>query len=240
MKMQRSIPFIVSGLLILVSCSKKDTTTPITYKSPTTAHAAITVPAGLQTQANGGNFNATLAVSYMSIASGFGQYAADFTLPSSGQTATSVANGEVYSWSYSGYSYWMTYKVLSDKYTWTYEWQTPQIPRFTYIYAEELKTGKSGDWKINSPDGTNAVLWDYTWTLTGLVYNATMNFYDNSTTASKFVVTDNGNNSGEFQYFEGTVKKADIIWNADGTGTYWFSDDGVTSTATGSWTASGK
>jgi hypothetical protein len=239
MKIQRSIALFVSGLLIISSCSKKDSTPAITYKSPTTAHDSISVPAGLQTKANGGDLNAMMAVSYIGIANGLGQYASSFTLPS-GETTTSITNGAEYSWTYSGYSYWMTYKVLSDKYTWTYDWKTPDIARFTYIYAEELKTGKSGNWKISSPDGTNAVLWDYNWTLTGSVYNATMNFYQAGATTSKFVVVDNGNKSGEFQYFDGTVKKIDIIWNTDGSGSYWFSDDGVTSTATGTWTASGK
>jgi hypothetical protein len=239
MKIQRSIPFIVSGLLILASCSKKDSTPAITYKSPTTAHAQITIPAGLQAQADKDSFNAVIAVSYMSLANGLGSYATAFTLPS-GENTTSTSNGAVYSWSSSGYSYWMTYSVLSDKYTWTYDWKTPDIARFTYIYAEELKTGKSGNWKINSPDGTNAVLWDYNWTLTGSVYSATMNFYQTGAATTKFVVLDNGNNSGNFQYFDGTIKKAVVTWNTNGTGSYWFSDDGVNSTATGAWTASGK
>jgi hypothetical protein len=241
MKIQRLILVFASAALILSGCSKKDTTNPaVTYKSPSSAHAAITIPAGLQTQAGKDSINAILAVSYMSLANGLGSYAADFALPG-GEATTSTSNGAVYSWTYSGYSYWMTYSILSDKYTWTYEWKTPDLARFTYISAEEAKNGNSGNWKIYDPnDASHPVVWDYTWTLTGTVYNSTMNLYQAGAATTKFLVVDNGNNSGNFQYFEGTVKKADITWNTNGSGTYWFSENGTDATGSGSWTASGK
>jgi len=241
MKIIRSLLIFASASIVLNACSKKETPGPsVTYKSPTTAHANITIPAGLQAQAGKDSVNAMIAVSYMGIANGLGSYSSFFNLPG-GQATTATANGAVYSWSYSGVSEWMTYSVLSDKYTWTYEWKTPELARFTYISAQEAKNGSSGSWEIYDPsNASHTVVWDYSWTLTGTVYSATMNFYNSGSATTKFVVLDNGNNSGSFQYFEGTMKKADIEWNSNGTGTYWFSDDGTNPTATGSWTAAGK
>ncbi len=240
MKIIRLLMIFASAGILLAACSKKETPAPsVTYKSPSSTHAAITIPAGLQAQAGKDSINAILAVSYMSLANGLGSYAADFALPG-GQATTTTSNGAVYFWTYSGYSYWMTYSVLSDKYTWTYDWQTPDLARFTYISAEEAKNGASGNWKIYDPNiAAHAVVWDYSWTLTGSVYNSTMNLYQAGAATTQFVVVDNGNNSGNFKYFEGTVKKADITWNADGTGTYWFANDSG-NPIIGSWTASGK
>ena len=127
----------------------------------------------------------------------------------------------------------MTYSVLSDKYTWTWDWKTAQLSRFTYISAEELKNGSEGNWKIYNDNDTNALAADYTWTLTGSVYNATINFCTNGAAISQNVIVDNGNNSGSFQVFEDAVKKVQIIWNTDCTGSYWFSDDGTIAINTG-------
>jgi hypothetical protein len=242
MKITRLIPLFICAALIVSSCSKKDNSTPApTYKSPSIAsHTDITVPAGLQTKADNGDYNASLAATFITMANGLSSYAADFTVPDGASKSNLKSNGTVYFWSYQGYSYWMTYTVLTDKYTWTYDWQTPSVSRFTFISAEELKNGTAGNWKIYNPETPDNVMWDFNWTLVSSVYNGTMNFYQTGEATVKFIVQDNGNNSGDFQYFVGTVKKVDVTWNSDGSGSYWFSDDGVSSTATGSWTASGK
>jgi hypothetical protein len=234
MKLQRSLPLIVSTVMLLAACSKKDTSTPSTsYTEPSnTSRTQITIPAGLQTQAST-NPNAAVAVSFMSLANGLSEYANDFTLPANAQKSNLKSNGTVYTWSANGYTVWMTYQNLSDRYTWTYDYQTPEIARFTLISADEMKANKQGSWTINSPDASHAVLWDYSWTLTGSVYNATMNYYGEAGTSGKFTILDNGNNSGSFQYYVGTAKEVDITWNTDGTGTWWFSNG--TATASGSW-----
>jgi len=239
MKILRIIMVFASEGILLAACSKKDTTPAITYKSPAAAHT-ITIPAGLQTQATNNNYNALEAVTYMSIANGLGTYSSFFTLPS-GENTAATSNGAVYSWSYSGVSEWMTYSVLSDKYTWTYEWKTPDLDRFTYISAQEAKDGSSGSWAIYDPStASHPAIWDYSWTLTGTVFTSTVNAYNAGSVTEKYVTTDNGNNSGKFQLFEGTVKKVEIIWNSDGTGTWWFAGDGSNPATNGSWTASGK
>jgi hypothetical protein len=239
MKLKTFTPILVLAVFILASCSKKDTTPAVTYKSPSTAHSQITIPAGLQTKANNGDYGALAAETYITMANAMGLYASDFTLPS-GQNTTATSNGAIYSWAYGDEAFWMTYAVLSDKYTWTYDYKTAQLSRFTFIYAEEFKNGTAGSWKINNPDGTGAVVWDYSWTLAGSVYNATLNMHNSDLTIDKFVVLDNGDNSGTFKYFEGSIEKAEITWNANGTGSWWFSDDGITHTSSGTWTASGK
>jgi hypothetical protein len=160
------------------------------------------------------------------------------TVPGGATKQNLKSNGLVYYWTGYGFSYWMTYTELSDKYTWTYDWQTPQVTRFTQISAAELKTGAGGNWKIYNPESPAEVVWDFTWTKVSSVYNASLNLYNAGQSALNFTIVDNGNSSGNFKFYVADVKFADVTWNTDGTGTWWYSNGSTTKT--GSWTASGK
>ncbi|HYW96028.1 MAG TPA: hypothetical protein VE870_10605 [Bacteroidales bacterium] len=221
--------FAFASLVFLLNSCKKDEPKPdvLDYKQPAIAQRdnVIEVPQGLITLAEGGDYNAYAAMSYMELANGLSTFATDFTLPNDVQREAGDQNSAVYFWSYGGYSYWMTYKKTSEGYLWTWEWETPEIARFTYISATENPDGKSGSWSIFDPEGGGASVWTYNWSIdSDENYSATLVMNDNST-QSTFDVTDNADGSGNFVYKEDGVKTAELNWNADGSGDYWISDD---------------
>ena len=223
--------------LFITSC-KKDEATPdtLTYKSPSAAGrtTVVDIPAGLTAKANGGDLNASIAVMYMSLANAISGFAASFTLPANAQLEGKKSNSKVYHWSMQGYSYWMTFTELADKYTWKYEYEFPNVPRFTYISAEELKTGKQGSWTIYNPEVTATAIWTYNWSINASnAFIANMTWNDGQE-ASTFDVTSNADHSGIFIYKIATVKQAQINWTSTGSGTYWLIGNGTTAIE-GSW-----
>lgn len=222
---------------LLTSCKKEeDTPEELTYKSPSAAGrtSVVEIPAGLTAKANGGDLNATIAIMYMNLANAFSSFSSSFTIPSNATVENKKSSSKVYHWTYSGYSYWMTYTELADKYTWKYEWETPEITRFTYIMAEELKTGKGGSWTIYNPESTSTSLWTYTWSInTSNAFIANMSWNEGQV-VSTFDVISNADHSGSFIYKEAGVKHAEITWTSTGSGTYWLKGDG-TSDISGSW-----
>jgi hypothetical protein len=58
---------------------------------------------------------------------------------------------------------------------------------------------------------------------------------DNELTASSFDVVSNADNSGSFKFKDAGVLSSEILWNANGSGTYWIAGD--PDPITGSWTA---
>jgi hypothetical protein len=227
--------------LLQVSCKKDEDPEPTgpTYKAPAASEMGeiVTIPTGLQAKANEGTDNgAMIAVSYMGMANALSGFAGSFAIPDDAQIQGKKDGSTVYFWSYGGYSYWMTYSELSDKYTWRYEYEFPEYPRFTFILAEETKDGKSGNWSIYDPDETtHNEIWTYDWSISeSNTFTANMMMYDDNEGSFSFNVVSNVNKSGSFKVYDSTVLTAEILWNADGSGTYWISGDPAIS---GSWTA---
>jgi hypothetical protein len=228
------------SVLAFVSCSKdEDKPAGPTYKQPAIASRTeiVAIPDGLQAQADGGDFNASMAVLYMGLANAFGSFTADFTVPEGAEKQNLKNGSSVYYWTYGGYSYWMTYTETALKNTWKYDYQFPEVPRFTFISAEETTNGKSGNWAINNPEaGSHEALWDYVWTLNGdNDFNADLTLYDVEEGNTVFKVLARVNNSGSFQLFDAGVKTVEVIWNTNGSGSWWIFDG--TDTYTGTWTA---
>jgi len=224
--------------LIQVSCKKDDDTpeTP-TYREPTAASRTeiVSIPAGLEAKAEStDDIGADLAVFYMGLANALSGFSTSFAVPE-GATIQGKKNGStVYFWTYGGYSSWMTYTELSDKYTWKYEYEFPNHPRFTWISAEEAKNGKSGSWTIFNQETPSEFLWTYDWSVSLVnVFTASLVLNDGSSESS-FDVVSGPDNSGSFKYYIASVLKADIIWMGNGSGTYWIDSQPDIS---GSWTA---
>lgn len=234
---------IITLLLVLpvfftVSCKKdSDSTQGPVYKEPTGANTAkvVDVPAGLNTKANAGDIGASISVSYMGLANAVAGFSSSFMLPSNKEMQETTSNSSVYFWSYQGYSYWMTFKELSDKYTWTYDYKLPTAARFTYISAEEGKDGKSGKWTIYNPEAVSVAMWTYTWSINASnTFTANMVMNETGRASSTFDIISNSNKSGSFIYKIGTVKQAEITWTANGsTGTFWVKGDATP--ITGTW-----
>ena len=211
------------------SCSKESDIDPRQdYRLPSSANrgSIVIVPAGLQTLAENQDFYAMTAISYMLTVNMLSSFSEMFTLPEDAKLQNKKSDSNIYYWSMGGYSYWMTYSVLADKYIWKYEYQFPDVPRFTYIYAEENKSGKQGLWTINSPNDLNLKLWNYVWNIDALEnFQAVIKLNDNGiTNEGQFEVGSNSNNSGSFIYKIGTLIQAEVIWNSDGSGSYLIQD----------------
>jgi hypothetical protein len=211
----------------------------LVYQKPSAANRTeiVTIPTGLQAKADvGDDFGAMMAVAYMGLANAISGFSASFMVPDGATIQNKKDGSVVYYWSYGGFSYWMTYSELADKNTWKYEYEFPDYPRFTYIYAEEGKTGKDGNWTIYDPDIPANYIWTYDWSInTSNTFTASLMWRDNDITASTFDVVSNSDKSGSFKYKDAGVLSADILWNADGSGTYWILGD--PDPFTGSWTA---
>jgi len=241
----RKLNFILLLMLIpallQVGCKKDEDTPEVpTYKQPSAASRGeiVTIPEGLQARADEGtDFGAIIAVSYMGLANAISSFSSSFIIPEGAEVESKKSGSTVYHWSGGGYSYWMTYAELADKYTWTYDWELPGQSRFTYISAEEQKDAKKGKWTIYNPETPSVHVWDYNWQISSSnSFTASLIWNDYDNTRSSFDVVSNADNSGSFKFFEATVLKSEIEWNADGSGTYWISGDGDDD-ITGNWTA---
>jgi hypothetical protein len=233
---------VLFGLLMIalfqVSCKKDEEKSNPVYRQPSAASRTevVSIPAGLETKANAGDLGATLAVTYMGLANAISSFGTSFTVPSGAKIQNKKSSSTVYYWSYGGYSYWMTYAELLDKYSWKYEWEFPGQSRFTYISAEEGKTGKNGSWTIFDPDLPTSYVWTYDWSINASnAFIASLEWNDGAESHSSFDVIANANNSGSFKFYDASVLSAEILWNADGSGTYWIAGDG--NGMEGSWTA---
>lgn len=225
---------LVVPAFLVISCKKDEPEPEVEYKSPTAAGrtTVVDVPAGLTALAET-DVNASIVVAYFGLANFISTYASSFIIPATATEENKKSTSKVYTWSYQGYSYWMTYTVLADKYTWTYDWQTPEMARFTFISAEELKTGKAGSWAIYDPETPATKVWDYDWSI-----NASNTFMANLSwvegqEVSSFVVNSNADHSGNFTYNINTEKEAEINWVVNGSGTYWLR--GYPDPVIGSW-----
>lgn len=222
--------------LMVVSCKKDDPPTPPPYKQPVTASMGevVVIPTGLEAKANAGSDpGASMAVSYIGLANAFSSFGGYFAVPEGAQVQSKKDGLTVYYWAYGDLKYWMTYGTSGDKYTWKYEYEYTGHPRFTYIYAEEALNGKSGNWAIYDPETPVNDIWTYNWS-----YNASNSLIANLVAGNNefsFDVVANTNNSGSFKYYVASVLTAEVIWNADGSGTYTFYGD--LSSYSGSWTA---
>jgi hypothetical protein len=240
----RSLRFLLLLMIIpalfQISCKKdEDKSETLTYKEPVAASRSevVTIPASLQEKAQSNtDIGATIAVSYMGLVNAISSYSNSFVIPEGAKVQGKKSGSVVYFWTNGGYSFWMTYTELVDKNTWTYDWEIPGAARFTYIEAEEAKNGKSGNWTIFNPDATSDYVWTYDWSVNATnTYSASLQWKDNDELSS-FDVIANADNSGSFKYYVSSVLVSDINWNADGSGTYWISSDGV-NVIQGSWTA---
>jgi hypothetical protein len=158
-----------------------------------------------------------------------------FVVPENAQFQGKKDGSRVYFWTGGGNSFWMTYNELADKNSWKYEYEYPEVPRFTFISAEEAKDGKSGKWWIYNPVAPHAEVWAYTWTVSSSNTFTAHLLWNEQAIESSFDVVANSDNSGTYKYFNGGVITADIAWSANGSGTYWMDDGGAG--ISGSWTA---
>jgi len=222
-------------VFVFISCKKEEEPEVLEYRQPTVASRTevVTIPQGLQNSEDPG---AQMGVAYMGLANGLAAMATSFNVPADVEPENTKSSASVYHWTYGGYSYWMTFSATSTHYNWKYEYEFPGMSRFTFIEANELKTGLQGNWMIYDPEATHSILWKYDWTLNSVQdFAANIFLYGyNGADSINFDILGRVNNSGYLKLYEGSLKIAEIIWNSDGSGSWWiYSEDG--NHYSGSW-----
>ena len=231
----------ISSIISITSCSKDDNNGPDVpeYTKPeiTERQVVVEIPDQLQTLAEGGDTYAYMAIAYMGVANSIANFSNYFTIPSDVEPTATDNGNALYSWSEQGYSYWMTFGEENGKYTWTYEYEMPGYPRFTYIYAEEDKDGNSGSWTIYNPENPNEAVWIYNWSVDAQgIFTSTIQYDENANNDGVYEVVSNPDGGGSFTYRIEGSDQAIINWNADGSGDYWFYNEGEP--VSESWNAS--
>jgi hypothetical protein len=221
------IPLLIISFIIMNSCVKEnDMDEDPVYYTPSIAEreAIIEIPQGLQALAEEGDIYAMAAIISMNQANILSGFSGSFLIPQDARLENRQNDAHVYYWSMSGYSYWMTYSDLPDKYSWRYEYEFPDIPRFTYIYAEESKSGKEGFWSIHNPGNPDVKIWNFVWSIDQLNnFTATIKLNDTGESHEGiYQIVSNSDKSGSFIYSIENKIQTEVIWNADGTGNYIF------------------
>jgi hypothetical protein len=225
-KTKLTIFLLALPALFFVSCNKEnDMDDEQEYLLPVSAGRTeiVEVPNGLLELAEAQDLNAITAISYMQLVNTLSGLSSSFIIPPDAKLQSKKSNSRVYQWSMQGYSYWMTYTALPDKNTWKYEYQFPEVPRFTYIYAEESKSGKEGFWNINSPNDPALKIWNFQWSTNALSsFQASVKLNDTGTSNDgHFEAVTHIDKSGSFVYTIGNQVQAEVLWTANGSsGTY--------------------
>jgi hypothetical protein len=232
----KSAGVFVAMALLLAGCSKSSTSTggtapklaAPTFSGPSsTSSTADTSSGAIYAKSVASLFNATSST-YMGFFAGNGTQSGNtwsWTYTYGGFTATWSATS-----SSSGYDWKLVYNGVQDNVTFS---------NWTALSGSETTDGKSGSWTIFYPPTTVAA-YQLTWstgsdgTLTGTIQ------VNNDTTGSveyKQVFTNKTDKSGELvvYYGSGPQKEWDIIWNADGSGSYTMWDEQNNAVASGTW-----
>ncbi len=221
MKFKLSIlPALLVPVLIFSSC-KKD---PEPYQEPAVASrsAIAEVPEGLE---NNPDPNAQAAKSWINVVNELASFSQKFVVPTSAEVEYEKKSN-VYFWSDSGISYWMTFSYDNDQYNWKFEYEVLNTNKILLIEASEDMDHKSGTWTIYNQVFNTQKVWEYNWSLNASNdYLATINFtgsagYD----LLRFEILVKTNASGHVILHHGTQKLTEVNWNADGSGSWWVYD----------------
>ncbi len=223
--------------LLASGCSKNSS-------SPTSPQTAPTFPSvtvkGPNTTSS--DSHAQLAVSYaaeVNAVSNSGLFAS-FTGLKPAQS------GNTWTWSVSEATLSVTFSETlqgDGSYTWSWtENGTNSQTHVTYnnwvfFTGNRSADNKNGEWKIYNDNSTNLAA-DFTWsTNASSVQTSTLVGYNTSgVLTGKVNIIDNSDNSGEVDYYTGTVMTFKATWVAAGTGTWWTYDSTTGSvTGTGTW-----
>jgi hypothetical protein len=231
---------VLAGTIVLAGCSKSSSTTPTsstTNTAPPFPSVTVSGPTTTSTEAH-----AQLAIGYAAEVNAysstglFGAFA--------GMNGTQ--NGNTWTWTITKGTLSVTFtetKQSDGSYTWSWvengtDPSTKVVyTNWTFFSGNRTSDSKSGNWRVYQ-DNTTVVAADFSWTtnatgtLTGTVLG-----YTNGTLATKILVVNNSDKSGEVDVYAGTVLTFKATWIANGAGSWWTYDSGTgNQTGTGTWT----
>lgn len=232
-KALRSAGILVLLAFLAAGCSKKSSSST----EPTTP-PQLTAPtfSGPNTQSDSvGAFEA------QSYASGINLYTAFAT---SYMVGNGTQNGNTWTWSVSQGQFTATWSgtVESDgSYMWKLVFNGPTdsvtYNNWTYLQGTTSADGKTGNWTVYYDNTTNtAIRYDWTTDSNGNVTgDVKMYDTDGTTQLERITVVNNADNSGEVDFYTGTVLTFKATWTSSGSGQWWDYDTSGTQTHHGTW-----
>jgi hypothetical protein len=218
-----SIAIIILALGV-TGCSEEDSPAASTPTKPTVPQTSFTGPNTAST--NEFVQQAKFSSSFFNV---YGEMFKSFaSLPG-------TQNGNV--WTYSETQNGLTVKVTTTllangSYTWSIEMNglytdedtTIQVTNWKAFEGTSSADGKTGTWRMYNYNTTTPIL-DMNWATSSTgVETGSMSFYDNGTKITQTDIVNNPNGSGSLtSYVKGATslyKSMEVMWNADGTGTY--------------------
>jgi hypothetical protein len=241
---------LVALLTVAVSCSKDDEPAPRVEDielSFADADQIVEVPEALL---NSEDPHANLAASLVMMANGLSSNLAlfeapngatrttNFIVPVNGRTAAD--KGYVYTWTDPEYGT-VAYQVreASDKYVFEFLYkETGSDDWYRYLYAEERKDRSEGHFIIynawdDSEEDFGEEIMRWTWTRKGDMF--TFRVIDATEGFNFKVEVNTKTKAGSVVYFNGELKEYEIVWDAQGKGTWKYFDESGEVTEEGSW-----
>ncbi len=247
MKISRILALIVM-MAVIASCSKDDEPAPNIENAAlsfNTDRPVLEVPDGLLTSEDP---MAVMAANWVLLANGISTNLLMFDHPAGAVKSTDLITpvngrttadeGVVYTWEdpeFGGVAYQI--RDGGDKYIFEYFYRGPDDAGwYRYLYAQEMKDRSSGYMTISDvwSDNRGDEIMRWTWTRKGDLFTFSMSSEQDM---FRFVVEVNTKTkAGSVVYYEGEMKWYEIIWDAQGKGTWQqFNDEGVV-VESGNWT----
>lgn len=234
-------------VLVFTSCKKDedDEKSPNDIPKPTIAanQQQFTAP---QELAQSTDPYAQQAYSYIMQVNAMTSFMSYFTPPATAEEVNTKSDSQTWTWmqSYTDqdgnvieYTFTYTFTETSDKYIWDIDMGINGNTN-DFIDAEEMKTGESGEMNIyyNALGVEDFdVYYHYNWTVSGGTTIVNMELHDGNSELYSYVLTVNQDGSGEIAYNVDEIIVFRLIWNANGSGTWFEYDEDGEITDQGSW-----
>ena len=177
---------------------------------------------------NSTNSYAETAVGCVDYVKGISDYFSWFDIPDDAQyQGLKSTQGEVYTWSYGGFSIWETYNDTGSKYTWQVDIDGG-AGRQKYLYSEEDYNGDNGRMEVSDyTTSDNDLIYSYVWYFNS-AGDATLTWQD-AAGSFKYEVKSNIDLSGSAKMYSIGKLFYNFQWNSDGSGSceYYDTDGSV-------------
>jgi hypothetical protein len=241
---------LLSAVVIASACSDDDdkkSSLESAKLSFTANTKAIEAPEAMQ---NSDNEYAQMANGWVQVANGMTQYLGYMEAPAGATKSSSritagnaraKAGGDVlvYTWTdeQTGYSIGYQISEESDKYVFEIFLRESGSVWVKYFYAEEKKDRSAGLMEIYNiwGDNTSEVIFKYAWTRSGDIL--TLTFSDSSDESSLVITVNEKTGAGSVTSFNGNIKTYEMIWDAQGNGTWTYYDAEGNVDDSGTWEA---
>ena len=234
---------------LLLACEKEEVRPEFRQMTFESQEVLDKLPEGLT---NSDDSYAMECVSMINDALDMSEFVGDMEVPDGAVKTARKSSGDTWTWTVNAqghtYSFYWTYSDDSEKHYWTMEIEVDGSDKYAYIQAWEYKDGSGGQVKYNfnwvaavyGSTDFDEIFWTYTWDLDDSGnYHFTMT-WDGSEEGYDFyieyAIVVNEDGSGSIQYWLMEELVYEMVWDAQGNGT-WIFYSGGQEFMSGSWTA---